>query len=278
MRPLTALTPERCRSLSGLIFDLDDTLLDHQRLSERAFAALFRAREVGLRLVACTGRPAGWAEVVARQWPIDVAIAENGAVAFVEASAGGDKIRLRRLEAVGEDERARRRRVLEAVVAEVQARFSDLVLADDNPARRTDVTFDIGEYREIPAARVDEVEAFARARGVRTFRSSVHLHLTLETDDKASGTLRVLAQHLGEDPTAARARYAYVGDSENDAIGFSTFAVSVGVDNVRRAVSRLTMPPRYVTPSPMGAGFAELCEHLARCRAAADTLISPPMP
>jgi len=60
LRQVGELSPAEARSLSGLIFDLDDTLLDHGALTEAAYSALFRMREAGLRLIACTGRPAGW--------------------------------------------------------------------------------------------------------------------------------------------------------------------------------------------------------------------------
>ena len=59
MLPLARLTADEARRLRGVIFDLDDTLLDHGALGEAAYSALFRLRASGLRLIACTGRPAG---------------------------------------------------------------------------------------------------------------------------------------------------------------------------------------------------------------------------
>src|SRR5262249_46338933 len=82
MKPLPALPPEQAIALRGVVFDLDDTLLDSGCLTESAYSALFRLRETGLRLVACTGRPAGWGEILQRQWPIDAIVTENGAIAF----------------------------------------------------------------------------------------------------------------------------------------------------------------------------------------------------
>src|SRR5262249_59883715 len=83
---------DEARRLTGVVFDLDDTLLDHGELAEAAYRALFRLREAGLRLVACTGRPAGWGEVLARQWPIDAVVVENGAVAFVVEPKSGRRV------------------------------------------------------------------------------------------------------------------------------------------------------------------------------------------
>ena len=128
------------------------------------------------------------------------------------------------------------------------------------------MTLDIGEHRSAPAEVVRAARAEARARGVRTLESSVHLHLSHEVDDKASGALRAIAR-LGEDVTAARARWAFVGDSANDAAAFAAFATSFGVANVRRHVRALTVAPRYVAGAEMGAGFAEIAARLVALRA-----------
>jgi hypothetical protein len=267
-RGLVALPAEAARDLAGLVFDLDDTLLDHGLLTEGAYAALFRLRELGLRLVACTGRPAGWAEILVGQWPIDAAVAENGAVALIK-EAPPERGRAARVVAVFPSDpasaRARRADLL-ALGEALVARFPDAALADDNAARWTDVTLDIGEHRRVRPEDIAALRAEAAARGVATLQSSVHLHLTFETADKATGTLRLLAERFGEDPAVARRRYAFVGDSGNDAAAFAAFATTVGVANVRPYLPRLPVPPVYITPSPMGCGFAELASRLMELR------------
>ena len=45
MQPITTLHPREAQQLSGLLFDLDDTLLDHGRLLETTYAVLFRLVE-----------------------------------------------------------------------------------------------------------------------------------------------------------------------------------------------------------------------------------------
>ena len=256
MRPLERLPAEEAKRLRGVVFDLDDTLLDHGRLGEAAYSALFRLQEVGLLLVACTGRPAGWGEVIQRQWPIDATVAENGAVAFVRTDGG----------LLAEGALEARRSELVALAGELTAAHPAASLADDNSARWTDVMFDIGEHWRVPPEEVQAMRAFARGRGVRTLESSVHMHLTYATDDKASGVLRLLAQRLGEDPTRARARWAFVGDSANDAAAFAAFGTTFGVANVRRHAGRLTVPPRYVAGAEMGRGFAEIAARIAHLR------------
>src|SRR5262245_43505789 len=82
MQALEAISNESIARLRGFLFDLDDTLLDHGRLTAEALAALYRLHEDGLELFAVTGRPAGWGAVVAHQWPITGAVTENGAIAL----------------------------------------------------------------------------------------------------------------------------------------------------------------------------------------------------
>ena len=65
-----------------MIVDLDDTVLDQGHLTPVAYAALCRAAKAGLPVLVATGRPAGWGEVLARQWPVIGVVTENGSVAF----------------------------------------------------------------------------------------------------------------------------------------------------------------------------------------------------
>jgi HAD superfamily hydrolase (TIGR01484 family) len=266
MRPLSALPADEIRALRGLVFDLDDTLLDHGALTEIAYSSLFRLRDAGLRLIACTGRPAGWGEVIQRQWPIDATVVENGALSLVDLPHDGQARRVVALDPLDRAARRARRGELLLLAETLAARFPETALADDNDARITDVTLDIGEHRHVPAATVAAMRRLAAARGARTVASSVHLHLTRELEDKASGTIRLLCLHFGEDATAARSRYAFVGDSGNDAAPFAAFAVTFGVENIHPHLRALSVPPRFVARAPMGRGFAEIADRLVELR------------
>ncbi|HEX4338684.1 MAG TPA: HAD-IIB family hydrolase [Polyangiaceae bacterium] len=248
MLPIDRLSEDEAKRLTGLLFDLDDTLLDGTRLSEAAYSSLFRMREAGLVLVGVTGRPSGWAEVLARQWPVDGMVAENGAVA---CDVVDHKLRL--VDFAGSERSARRAR-LDDIVQEMMRRFPSLRLSDDTGARRTDVAFDIGEHERVPPEDVAVVRAAATALGARTITSSVHLHLSLDGANKASGATRFLADRFGWDTTASLSRLAFIGDSENDEACFSAFRTTIGVRNFR---GRPTVPPRFVTRAPRGQGFAE---------------------
>lgn len=257
MTPIERLTREEARRLDGLLFDLDDTLLDHGRLTEAAFGSLFRLREAGLRLAAVTGRPAGWGEVLARQWPIDGAVTENGAIAVFSDSG-----RLRRLDGA-DGGRAQLRQRLHSIVEALRVRVPELVPTDDVASRLSDYTFDIGEQRRAAPATIENATALARELGARTITSSVHLHVTLDGDDKASGTVRFLRRRFGLDATTCRFRFAYIGDSENDEACFSAFSTTLAVRNFQ---GRPTVPPRFITRGQRAAGFVEAVNTLLERR------------
>lgn len=261
MRPLAALDAPTARALEGLVTDLDDTVLDHGRLSLAAYAALCAAAEAGFPVLVATGRPLGWADVVARTWPVIGAVAENGA-----AAARREGARVERWFRADEATRAARATRLAALVAAVRAAFPEIALADDNPLRATDATFDVGETCRVPAARVRELAQFARARGARTTASSVHVHVTFEEDDKASGALWFLRRARGLDATRARATWAFAGDSGNDASCFGAFRMTFGVANVAAHLGALSLPPRFVADAPMGEGFARILTRILELR------------
>jgi hydroxymethylpyrimidine pyrophosphatase-like HAD family hydrolase len=139
-------------------------------------------------------------------------------------------------------------------------------LADDNHARRSDVTWDIGENDRLEPAAIAELASHVTAAGARTTRSSVHLHATFERDDKASGAIRFVNGRFGEDAGRALGRYAFVGDSKNDAACFSAFRTTFGVENVRAYARVLSLPPRWIAPGKRGAGFAEIAKAIVSAR------------
>jgi HAD superfamily hydrolase (TIGR01484 family) len=261
VRPLSSLPSSEAQRLRGLLFDLDDTLLTHGRLTRAAYDALWEMHDAGLKLVAVTGRPSGWGEVLARQWPIEGCVTENGAIVVVREGPG-----VTRIDPCDEAERRSRRVRLARLVERARAIVPEARLTDDVDARRSDVTWDVGERVRMPEDRIRLIVAAIEDAGARWSRSSVHLHATFDTDDKASGALGFLARQLGEDAGQAVSRYAFVGDSGNDAACFAAFHTTFGVANVRASLARLSVPPRFVADAEMGEGFAQVASELLRKR------------
>jgi hydroxymethylpyrimidine pyrophosphatase-like HAD family hydrolase len=151
---------------------------------------------------------------------------------------------------------------LAALTDEILATYSFARRADDSALRVTDVAFDIGENQHLPAGDVEAITAHCRRLGARTLVSSVHAHACFHTADKASMSARVAELLWSEPASEVAAHYAFVGDSPNDQAAFAFFNTSIGVANVARYAAALSPPPRYVTPSPNGRGFAEAVDAL----------------
>jgi HAD superfamily hydrolase (TIGR01484 family) len=245
-----------------LLFDVDDTVTTDGRVQACAMAALEQARSGGLATVAVTGRPLGWAEVIAWTWPVDLAIGENGAGWMWRE---GRALRTGYFE--DEPTRAAGAARLEALVRTVAHALPDVPRAGDSAMRRCDVAWDVGETRRASAEERSRLAALVRAADMRVTVSSVHLHAVPGAWDKAEGSIRALAARFGVDAARAVRTCAFVGDSGNDAAAFARFETSVGVANVRDHLEALPVPPRFVTRSARGEGFAELVAHLLRLEA-----------
>ena len=227
----------------------------HGRLEPQALDAMFRLHEAGLALVAVTGRPLGWADVLVRLLPVRLAVGENGAGWVWLDSA------VRRegyfASAAERDESAR---LLARIRDRVARDMPDVRVAQDQRARRCDLAFDIGETVQLAPDRIEQLTQLIEAEGARSAVSSVHAHAVPGDWDKAKGVRRGFAEVLGVDLAAERDRWLFVGDSGNDAEAFAWFPGSVGVANVAEHLDRLPIPPAFVTVRERGGGFAELAD------------------
>jgi HAD superfamily hydrolase (TIGR01484 family) len=261
--PLTALTADVARAVAGVVFDVDDTVTREGRLEREAFDALWALADAGLPLVAATGRPLGWCEVLVRQWPVVAVVGENGA-GWLWRTPDGD---------VAHDYgiSAEARRALPALFArverEVRAAVPHVTLAPDQAARRCDLAFDVGERARLDPADRARVVAAIEALGLRAVVSSVHAHASPGTHDKATGACAALAAALGVARDEALATFLFVGDSGNDAAAFEAFAITAAPANVRASLGVLRRPPRFVADADRGRGFAEIAARLLALRA-----------
>lgn len=253
MRSLDEIT----RRPFALLFDVDDTVTTDGRVESVSIDALERLRAAGIVTVAVTGRPLGWAEAIAWTWPVDLAVGENGAGWMWR---DGRRFVTRWFE--DDDTRHAQRRALDALTARMRTEVPALPYAGDQALRRCDVAWDVGETWEAPEHDVARGASLIAESGMRSARSSVHLHAVPGAWDKASGALRALADRYAMSEADARVSCAFVGDSGNDAEAFAFFETSVGVANVRENFARLASKPRFVTTSARGRGFAELAAHL----------------
>ena len=84
MKPITLISEEEASRVRFVLMDIDDTLTLKGKLLSSSYSALWKLKEAGLVVIPVTGRPAGWCDLIAREWPVDGVIGENGALAFWE--------------------------------------------------------------------------------------------------------------------------------------------------------------------------------------------------
>ncbi len=264
MQPLDAFPMEARRLVKGVLTDIDDTLTTGGRLTAEAYAAMERLHGAGLLVVPVTGRPAGWCDHIARMWPVDAVVGENGAFYF---RYDRESRKMTRRFLLTDDERAANRRRLEALRDEILAKVPGAAVASDQPYREADLAIDFCE--DVPAlssADIDRIVALMRAAGATAKISSIHVNGWFGAYDKLTMTRIVLEECFGMDLDAEKDSFVFVGDSPNDVPMFAFFPNAVGTANVRAVQDRLPAKPAYATEHPAGAGFAELAAALLEAR------------
>jgi len=266
-RPLADLPLQTAAGFHTLLTDIDDTLTSAGRLTAAAYAALEALHRAGLRVVPVTGRPAGWCDHIARLWPVDGVIGENGAFYMWHDAAAG-RLRTRHLFDAAQREAAAGR--LAAVREQVLREVPGCALASDQFCRLTDLAIDFCEdVAPLPGRDVDRIAQLMRDAGMTAKVSSIHVNGWFGPWDKLATARLMLAERFGVDLEAQRERIVFAGDSPNDEPMFAFFPHAVGVANVLDARERLAALPAWITPSRAGAGFVELADALLAARGAA---------
>jgi len=241
-----------------LFCDIDDTMTTHGLLPRETFSALWDAREAGLRVVPVTGRPAGWCDHIARQWPVDGVIGENGAFYFRKTASG-----ITRIHVQSPAEREVNRRKLETIRREVLAEVPGCAIASDQAYREYDLAVDFCEdVKRLDKSAVNQIVAIFVRHGATAKISSIHVNGWFGDFDKLSMAKRYIRDVDGRDFSDAPLDYAFVGDSPNDEPMFAAFPVSFGVANIAPFLPDLHHKPASITLAEGGAGFAEVVAHL----------------
>ncbi|MFS8084935.1 MAG: HAD-IIB family hydrolase [Acidobacteriota bacterium] len=260
MRPLSALPQSSLLAVRGVLADIDDTLSTDGRITGAAYLALERLRAAGLLVIAVTGRPAGWCDHIARMWPVDAVVGENGAFYM---RYDHDRRRLVTRNVAGTAELAARRERLRQIGERVLREVPGAAWASDQAYRLADIAIDFCEdVPALPQADVDRIVTLMREAGLTAKVSSIHVNGWFGDYDKLGMTRTLLAEVFDTDLDARREQFVFVGDSPNDAPMFEFFPLSVGVANVRDHAGRLEHVPKFVTAAKSGAGFVELAELL----------------
>jgi len=260
--PIHDLEQKDCKSLVGVFCDIDDTLTHEGELVPDAFMALFRAREAGLRVIPITGRPGGWVDHIARMWPVDGVVGENGGLWFYMKNGS-----LQRSFLQPNQDRIVNREKLEKLAGHILSTVPGCKLASDQPYRELDLAIDFCE--DVPPLGDNAIDAIVQCftdAGAVAKVSSIHVNGWFGDFDKLTGCERLLDERYSETLASQKTQWVYFGDSANDEPMFEYFPHSIGVANVKHFLPRMKAWPSYITKGEGGMGFAEGIDHILRLR------------
>lgn len=261
-KPLAELNAS---SIKGLCFDIDDTFSTHGKITAEAFEALWALKRAGIKLIPVTGRPAGWCDHIARFWPVDAVVGENGAFTlYMDHTNGREKLRRFDTLPVADEKDAKDR--LTALKAIIMKEFPHAQYASDQAYREFDLAVDFCEdVAPWPDSEVQRLVKVCEDAGAIAKISSIHVNTWFGRYTKIEGIQKFLASDAAKKlQLPSFGELAFAGDSPNDEPMFHAFAVSVGVANVKKFLPLIKNPPKYITQGEAGKGFAELAQVLLK--------------
>ena len=264
LQPIADFPAAAARAVKVVMTDIDDTLTDDGQLTAQAYSALQILHQAGLVVVPVTGRPAGWCDMIARFWPVDAVVGENGAFYF---RYDRHSRHMNRRYAKTHAERLSDRARLTALGGKITRAVPGAAISADQGYRESDLAIDYCE--DVPAlstAEVDRIVALFKEEGATAKVSSIHVNGWFGGYDKLSMSRILLNDAFGIDLDESKDQVVFVGDSPNDAPMFGFFPNAIGVANVLKYRGRIAAEPAWVTASPGGAGFAEVADMLLRAR------------
>lgn len=238
--------------------DIDDTLTSSGLLSAEAFQAIWMLQKKDIHVVPVTGRPAGWCELIARQWPVAGVIGENGGFYF----RYNNRV-MKRHFVHDAATRLDNQRRLERIRAEILAAVPGSRVASDQFCRMMDLAIDYCEDVEpLPPAEVEKIVGIFTKHGAQAKVSSIHVNGWFGDYNKLSTCLIFCEREFKFDLKNKNSETAFVGDSPNDEPMFEFFKNSFGVANVKKFAKVMNHLPQYVCDFEGGEGFAQISKQL----------------
>ena len=264
MRLINDIPGEVCQKIQGVFFDIDDTVTTAGRLEGSAYLAIEKLQQAGLLTIPITGRPAGWCDMIARFWPVDGVVGENGAFYF---AYDRNTAKMRRCYVRNEEQRLEDQTKLAELKKEILKKVPGSAISADQAYREADLAVDFCEdVAPLPNESVLKIKNIFEDSGAVAKISSIHVNGWFGDYDKLSTCQLFVNSEFGFELSEQREKFIFVGDSPNDEPMFQYFPNAVGVANVQNFINQLQHPPTWVTHQKSGAGFVELVDHLLKNR------------
>ena len=255
MKPIEKMPSAVKKGIRYVLADIDDTLTLDGRLPAVVFAAMEDLKKAGIRMVPITGRPAGWCDHIARMWPVDGIVGENGAFYF---HYDDSRRKMKRRYFKSEKQRKIDSKKLEKLKGVILSQIPGCRVSADQQYREADLAVDYCEdVPPLPMEDVDRIVRLFEEAGARAKISSIHVNGWFGEYDKLTMTRMLFAEVFKDDLAAVKENIIFVGDSPNDVPMFRFFPHSVGVANIEAFKEKIAHKPAWVTRREGGYGFAE---------------------
>ena len=258
MKPIEKMPKAVKKNIRYVLADIDDTLTLDGRLPAVVFAAMERLQKASICMVPITGRPAGWCDHIARMWPVDAVVGENGAFYFYYNE---NQRKMSRRYFKSEKQRKIDSQKLEKLKSVILKKVPGCRVSADQRYREADLAID---YREdVPPLSMEDVDRIVglfEEAGARAKISSIHVNGWFGKYDKLTMTRILFTEVFKDDLVAVKENIIFIGDSPNDVPMFQFFPRSVGVANILKFKEKITHKPAWVTQQDGGYGFAEMVD------------------
>jgi HAD superfamily hydrolase (TIGR01484 family) len=244
--------------LKFLFTDIDDTLTDEGYLFPEAYSAIWNLYRHNIKVVPVTGRPAGWCEMIARQWPVAAVVGENGAFYFTYKNKT-----MHRHFFTDEKTRIHNQIELEKIRAEVLSKVTGCAVASDQFCRLFDLAIDFCEdVPALPKTSISKIVEIFQSHGAQAKVSSIHVNGWFGSYNKLTMVLEYLSREWNINKNEAKQHCGFSGDSPNDEPMFEYFPYSFGVANINNFLDELKHPPQFIAQNCGGAGFNQIAEQI----------------
>ena len=234
----------------AVLFDLDGTFVSGDFIESSAYEKLEFIHKSGVKTIAVTGRPAGWCDLMARWWPLDSVIGENGALSYYKESD-----RIVRDTYLDSKMLSTNQMKLAELVKKIMTKYPEIQLASDQSFRQWDIAIDIAEEQKVSQEISIDIMNICKEAGAQCALSNVHINVWFGDYNKRR-MARIVLDRLNLDKYDT----IYIGDSPNDSPMFRYIPLSVGVSSVITYTEMIDCLPKYVTKSDGPQGFIELLE------------------
>lgn len=251
-----------------VLTDIDDTITTEGQLRAEAYQALWKLHDAGLKIIPITGRPAGWCEMIARFWPVEGVVGENGGFYFRYASekANSPKKMLRWFFSDDKTIKSNQQKLAE-IEKEVLKEVPGSAISSDQFCRLMDLAVDFCEdVTPLDKNQIQKIVQIFQRHQAQAKVSSIHVNGWFGAYNKLSTTFEFFKREFKMSEKEILQKTIFVGDSPNDEPMFEKFPHSFGVANIRHFATQMKTLPTYISSSNGGEGFAEIAARVIQLR------------